>query len=78
MVILGVIIVSFLLFTIRFFDNSLDSVSLEDIDSFRVSIQRWNKEHVKEYLVETVAKADIQKVIQKVKYLMIKPKRTEE
>ena len=77
MIILGVIITCFLLFTIRFFDNSLDSVTLADIDSFRVSVQRWNKENVKEYLVETVAKADIHTVIEKVKYLMIKPKRHE-
>ncbi len=71
---LGVIITGFLLFTIRFFDNSQDSVSIEDINNFRISIQRWNKEHVKEYLIETIEKVDLHKVIERAKYLMIKPK----
>ncbi len=77
-VILGVVITGFLAFTVKFFDNSLDSVSIKDIDTFRVSVQRWNKEHVKEYIVETIQKADLAKVIQNVKYLMMKPKQTQE
>ena len=77
-IILGLIITGFLFFTIRFFDNSLDSVSLADIDQFRVSVQRWNKENIKEYLVETVKKADIGKVISGAKYLMLKPKEKKE
>lgn len=75
---LGLVIAGFLAFTIKFFDNSLDSVSLQDIDTFRISVQKWNKEHVKEYIVETVQKADIKKVIENVKYLMIKPKQKTE
>ena len=78
MVILGVVITGFLIFTIRFFDNSQDSVSIQDINTFRISIQRWNKEHVKEYLVETIQKADLHKVIAGAKYLMIKPKQKSE
>ena len=46
---------------------------MQDIDHFRVSIQRLNKENVKEYLVETVQKADLIKIMQNTKYLMIKP-----
>jgi hypothetical protein len=42
----------------------MDSVSLKDIENFKVSIQRWNSENVKEYIVEIVKKADIEKVIQ--------------
>lgn len=52
----------------------MDSISIKDIDTFRVSVQRWNAENVKEFLVETVKKADIEKVINGAKYLMIKPK----
>lgn len=73
-IILGVIIVGFLAFTIRYFDSSVDSVSVSDITNFRISVQRWNSEHVKEYIVETVKKADIEKVIKNAKYLMLKPK----
>jgi hypothetical protein len=61
---LGGIIIVFLFFTLRFFDNASDSISLEDIDQFRISIQRWNKEHVKEYITETIKKADIGKIVQ--------------
>lgn len=74
MIFLGVIIVAFLAFTIRYFDTSQDSVSVADIANFRVSVQRWNSENVKEYIVETVKKADIEKVIKSAKYLMLKPK----
>lgn len=41
-------------------------------------MQKWNKENVKEYLVETVKKADIQKVIEHTKYLILKPKERKE
>ena len=71
---LGIIIVAFLAFTIRYFDTSQDSVSISDITNFRVSVQRWNSENVKEYIVETVKKADIEKVIKNAKYIMLKPK----
>jgi len=71
---LGIIIVAFLAFTIRYFDTSQDSVSISDITNFRVSVQRWNSENVKEYIVETVKKADIEKVIKSAKYIMLKPK----
>lgn len=67
-------ITGFLIFTIRYFDNSQDTVSIEDINTFRVSIARWNKENVKEYLIETIQKADLHRVIEGAKYLMIKPK----
>jgi MFS family permease len=78
-IVLGIIITLFLMFTIRYFDNDMDSVSLKDIENFKVSVQRWNAENVKEYIVETVKKTDIEKVIQGAKYLMIKPKqKTEE
>lgn len=62
--ILGILVIAFLVFTLRFFDNSLDSVSLDDIQSFRVSKETWNKEHVREYMVATIKKADIAQVIQ--------------
>lgn len=77
-IVLGVIIIGFLTFTTRFFDNSIDSVTLQDIQDFRVSIQRWNNEHIREYVTETIKKTDIQQIIEKTKYLMIKPKQKSE
>ena len=57
----------------------MDSISLKDIENFRVSIQKWNADNVKEYIVETVKKTDIEKIVQGTKYLMIQPKqKTEE
>ena len=76
-IILGIIIWSFLLFTIKFFDNSMDSVNISDITDFRISIQRWNSEHVREYITETVKKVDIEKVVNGAKYLMLSPKQTQ-
>ena len=62
-IILGVIIAGFLAFTIRFFDNSMDSVNISDITQFRVSIQKLNSENVREYITETVKKVDLEKII---------------
>jgi MFS family permease len=71
---LWLVIAGFLVFTIRFFDNSMDSIDISDIASFRVSIQRWNAEHVREYITETVKKVDLEKIVGGAKYLMLKPK----
>jgi len=70
---LWIIIVWFLIFTIKYFDTSLESVSLKDIQNFKVSVQKWTKENTKEYLIQTVKKADIWKIIGSVKYIMLKP-----
>lgn len=56
----------------------MDSVNIADITDFRVSIQKWNKENVREYITETVKKVDIEKVLNGAKYLMLKPKQTTE
>ncbi|MBC7503544.1 MFS transporter [Candidatus Gracilibacteria bacterium] len=77
-VILGCIIAGFLLFTIKFFDNSLDSIEISDISEFRISVQKWNKENVREYIVETVQKVDLEKIVNRAKYLMLKPKQKTE
>jgi hypothetical protein len=52
----------------------MDSVDISDIASFRVSIQRWNAEHVREYITETVKKVDLENIVNGAKYLMLKPK----
>ena len=77
-IILGVIIAGFLAFTIRFFDNSMDSVNISDITQFRVSIQKFNTENVREYITETVKKVDLEKVLNGTKYLLLKPKQVTE
>ena len=77
-IILGVIIAGFLAFTIRFFDNSMDSVNISDITQFRVSIQKLNSENVREYITETVKKVDLEKIVSWAKYLLLKPKQVTE
>lgn len=62
------------MFTIRFFDNAMDSVNISDITQFRVSVQKWNSENVREYITETVKKVDIEKIVNGAKYLILKPK----
>lgn len=56
----------------------MDSVNISDITQFRVSVQKWNPEHVREYITETVQKVDIEKIVKGAKYLMLKPKQTTE
>lgn len=73
-ILLALLIVGFLFFMIRYFDNDMDSLSIKDIDNFRVSIQKWSPENVKEYVVQTIKKTDIKDILKGVNYLMIKPK----
>lgn len=54
----------------------MDSVNISDITDFRISIQKWNSEHVREYITETVKKVDIEKVVNGAKYLMLRPKQS--
>lgn len=68
------IITGFLIFTLRFFDNSSESLSLKDVTSFTVGIQKVNAENVKEYLTEKISAVDLEKVISSAKYIFLKPK----
>jgi hypothetical protein len=71
------VIILFLLFTMRFFDNSSESLTLWDITSFTVWVGRMNKENVKEYLTEKISAVDLEKVISTAKYIFLKPKQKE-
>lgn len=59
---------------IRYFDNSVESLRVEDIQKFTVSLQKWNLDDTREQLSETIKKADLSKIIQSTKYLFLKPK----
>ena len=72
--VLGTIITGFLIFTSRFFDNSVESISVSDITSFTIGIKKLNKENVTEYISEKINAVDLQKVIESAKYVFIKPK----
>lgn len=71
---LWIIIVWFLLFTSRFFDNADESISVADITSFTIGVKKLNKENVAEYISEKINAVDLQKVIESAKYIFIKPK----
>ena len=70
---LATIIVLFLGFMTRFFDNSHESVELSDIVSFTVAIKKLSKENIREYLSEKIKVQDLPKVLEKTKYLFLKP-----
>lgn len=74
LIILGILIVGLLAFTIRYFDNSIESINVTDIQKFTVSIQKWNLDETKEYLMDTIQKADLAKIVSKTKYLFMRPK----
>lgn len=75
---LGVIIVGFLAFTSRFFDNADKSIEAQDIVSFTVAVKRMNKENVGEYLTEKIQAVDLPKIIENTKYIFLKPRKKEE
>lgn len=74
LIILGAVIFGLLVFTIKFFDNSEESISMSDIKDFTVSVQKINADKVKETLSETIWPAGLQKIVQNTKYLFLKPK----
>ncbi len=76
-IILGVTITIFLVFTTRFFDNANESVSLSDITSFTIGIRKLNKENVMEYLSEKISAVDLPKVLESAKYVFLKPRQKE-
>ncbi len=75
---LGIIIVGFLAFTSRFFDNADKSIETQDIVSFTVAVKRMNKENVGEYLTEKIQAVDLPKIIENTKYIFLKPRKKEE
>jgi MFS family permease len=75
---LGIAISLFLAFTIRFFDNSSESLTLSDVTSFTVWVRKMNTENVKEYLTEKISAVDLEKVIATAKYVFLKPKQKQE
>lgn len=71
---LGVVIVWFLSFTIRFFDNSSETIEAKDIHSFTIAIRKINAENVHEYISEKINSVDLPKVLENTKYIFLKPK----
>lgn len=68
----GLIILS-MGFTYRFFHNAVETVRIEDIERFVISVKKLNKENIKEYITTTISKEELVKVISKTKYLFLKP-----
>jgi Major Facilitator Superfamily len=75
---LGIIIVGFLAFTSRFFDNADNSIETQDIVSFTVAVRRMNTENVGEYLTQKIQAVDLPKIIENAKYIFLKPRKKEE
>jgi MFS family permease len=75
---LAIIIVGFLTFTRRFFDNADTSIEAQDIVSFTVAVKRMNKENVGEYLTEKIQAVDLPKIIENAKYIFLKPHQKKE
>ncbi len=61
-------------FTLKFFDNSSETIEAKDIESFTVAIKKSNKENIKQYLVSTIKRVDLPTVIAGAKYVFLKPK----
>ncbi len=63
-----------MVFTIRYFDNSLDSFTTDNIKQFKVSLQKFNIERVREQLSDTIKATDLASIVQSTKYIFLKPK----
>lgn len=74
---LGTAIALFLVFTIRFFDNSSESLSVADVTSFTVGVRKMNAENVKEYITEKISAVDLESVVSTAKYIFLKPRQKE-
>jgi MFS family permease len=70
---LAVIIVFFLLFTLRFFDNSYETVKVADIVSFTLAVKKLSKENIREYLSERIQVSELPKILSSAKYIFLKP-----
>lgn len=74
LIILGTIIAGFMAFTVKFFDNTYESLSMNDIKEFTVSIKKLGEKNIKETLSQTISAVDLAKVVENTKYLFLKPK----
>lgn len=63
-----------LYFTTKFFDNGDETITIEDIKELKISFKKPSLDNVKQYVVETIKKEDLKKIIDKTKYIFLKPK----
>lgn len=70
---LATIIVFFLAFTIRFFDNSHETIGIKDIISFTVAVKKLSKENIREYLSEKIQASELPSILENAKYIFLKP-----
>lgn len=68
------IIAMVIYFTTRFFDNNEETVTLADITHLSVSLQKNSLQNIKEYALEKVSKAELKAMMEKTKYIFLKPK----
>lgn len=63
-----------LFFTSKFFDNGDDTITIQDIKELKISFKKPTLDNVKQYVVETIKKEDLVKIVDKTKYIFLKPK----
>lgn len=76
-IILGGIITGFLAFTYRFFDNSEETLVVDDVVSFTIAVSKLNKENIREYVSEKISAIDLAKILENTKYVFLKPRKKE-
>lgn len=64
-----------LFFTTKFFDNADETITIQDIKELKVSFKKPTLDNVKQYVAETIKKEDLKKIIDKTKYVFLKPKK---
>jgi MFS family permease len=76
-IILWGIIAGFLAFTYRFFDNSEETLVVDDVVSFTIAVSKLNKENIREYVSEKISAIDLAKILENTKYVFLKPRKKE-
>jgi hypothetical protein len=67
-------IIIVLYFMTKFFDNATESISMADIKKLSISFDKDTVEDFKEYVTESIRPDQLKSVIEKTKYIFLKPR----
>lgn len=73
LIFLGIIIAGLLFFMIAYFDNTAETITMDNVKEFVISVKKFNAENIKENISQTIKNTDLQKVVTNAKYIFYKP-----
>lgn len=73
LIFLGIVMIGLLVFMVAYFDNTAETVTMNNIKEFVISVKKFNAENIKENISQTIKNTDLQKVVTNAKYIFYKP-----